>query len=345
MDEEVRALVDQLAFSLRLRRGKSFTLDAEETIPLQGITAITGPSGSGKTTLLRALSGLVNRGFDRRRIRFGTKSWDDVNISLPPEERRVGFVFQTPALFPQLTVEGNLAYGAKRRDVGNFDAIVEALALGSLMGREVTELSGGEARRVALARALASNPQVLFLDEPMSGLDGDRKAEFLPYIARAVGQARVPALYVSHSDDEVVTLADRVLQMRAGTIIGRGTKPMRLTGIVEGHSDTGALVRVGESKPLNIRIRANVGEQVGLGLAPASLLISSQSPGETSALAVFEGQLLAPPAGSRTSTLKIADQELFLSADQVDLPQPGPVWVSVLKVFPRPEAFDSHSGA
>ncbi|MDD9976605.1 MAG: ATP-binding cassette domain-containing protein, partial [Boseongicola sp.] len=126
MDEEVRALVDQLAFSLRLRRGKSFTLDAEETIPLQGITAITGPSGSGKTTLLRALSGLVNRGFDRRRIRFGTKSWDDVNISLPPEERRVGFVFQTPALFPQLTVEGNLAYGAKRRDVGNFDAIVEA---------------------------------------------------------------------------------------------------------------------------------------------------------------------------------------------------------------------------
>ena len=198
---------DQLHFRLKLRRGPTFVLDAEETVPLEGVTAISGPSGSGKTTLLRALAGLDRRAGGERIVTFAGQDWDRPTHNLPSEDRRIGFVFQDPSLFPHLSVSGNLNYGARRRSVSSIGAIVDALELSPLMDRSVHGLSGGELRRVSLGRALAADPAILFLDEPMAGLDAARKAEFLPYVARAVSQARVPALYVSHATDEVVALA------------------------------------------------------------------------------------------------------------------------------------------
>ena len=104
---------DTLAFRLRLKRGTAFTLDVEERIPLNGITALSGPSGSGKTTLLRALAGLDGDADAAvREIRFGASVWDDGGFSVPPEERRIGMVFQEPALFPHLNVARNIGYGA-----------------------------------------------------------------------------------------------------------------------------------------------------------------------------------------------------------------------------------------
>ena len=120
---------DDMHFRLHLERGTAFTLDVAESIPMQGVTAISGPSGSGKTTLLRALAGLDRKPGDEVRIQFRGETWDGPDNTLPPEARRIGFVFQEPNLFGHLSVEQNLRYGARRRDVTAIDAIVEALDL------------------------------------------------------------------------------------------------------------------------------------------------------------------------------------------------------------------------
>ncbi len=335
---------DALEFRISLKRGEEFSLDVEERIPLSGISAIIGASGGGKTTLLRTLAGLERRA--EARVRFRGEVWDGGGTRLSPEERRVGFVFQSPALFPHLTVGANLAYGARRREVASYDAIIDALDLRPLLGRGVENLSGGEARRVALGRALASNPRILFLDEPLSGLDRARRAALLPYIGRAVTEARVPALYVTHSLDEVTALADRVLGMAGGRLTGWRTPPARLTATVT--SVTEGLMRVlidgadiGQGADLSLPVIARVGEKVGLGLPPESLLISSAAPGRSDALL----QLAATVAeGEGGLTVSVHGQRLRL-------PKGGPyaigstVWLSVLRVLPRIEATDSERAA
>lgn len=329
-----------LDFRLSLSRGAAFKLDVAESIPLNGITAIVGASGGGKTTLLRGLAGL-ERGLSAR-ISFGGETWQDDNSFLAPEDRRVGFVFQTPSLFPHLTVMQNLAYGAKRREVESFDAVMDALDLKPLLNRGVTHLSGGEARRVALGRAMASNPRILFLDEPLSGLDRARRAELLPYIGRAAIEAQVPAIYVTHSLDEVTALADRVLGLAGGRLTGWRRPPARLQATVTSVSE--GLMRVlidgaelGEGGDLSLPLMARVGEKVGLGLPPESLLISSSPPGRSDALLQFPAEVITGAGGFTVSAF---GQRLLL-------PKGGPysigatIWLSVLRVLPRPEANDS----
>lgn len=337
---------DQLHFRLKLRRGPTFTLDAEENVPLDGVTAIAGPSGSGKTTLLRALAGLDMRAGGERLVTFAGQEWDRPAHSLPTEERRIGFVFQEPNLFSHLTVGGNLNYGARRRNVASIDAIVEALNLGPLMDRNVHGLSGGEVRRVALGRALAANPAVLFLDEPMAGLDAARKAEFLPYIARAVSQARVPALYVSHASDETVALADRVLEINAGHITGWRTPPMRLTAHVIAEVPGGIEVRIDgsstgdEEAVFQLPLRALPGESVGLGLPTESVLLSPDHPGESSALAVLPASVVRPSSASERPMLNVLGQTITLPG-RFRVPANDQLWISILRVLPRPEVADS----
>ena len=333
-------MVDRLAFRVRLKRGTLFTLDAEESLPMEGITAIVGPSGGGKTTLLRALAGLETA--DEARIRFRGTDWDAPGTHVPPEDRRIGFVFQEPQLFPHLNVAGNLGYGARRREVRSYEAIIEALDLGPLMSRSIERLSGGEARRVALGRAMASNPGVLFLDEPLSGLDSARKSELLPYIGRAVGEARVPALYVTHAMDEVTTLADRVLGISGGRLTGWRTPPMRLRATVTSVSD--GLMRVlidgaeqGQGADLTLPLRARPGEKIGLGLPTDSLMISAAHPGRSDALAVLPGKVIE---GDHALSLTVFGQRITLAKGGTHAIG-AKVWLSVLRVLPRPERSDS----
>lgn len=333
-------MVETLSFKVRLRRGESFVLDAAETIPLSGITAIAGPSGGGKTTLLRILAGLEHRALAK--VTAGDTIWDDGTTHLPPEARRVGFVFQDPYLFPHLTAGENVAYGARRREIRQFDAVIDALDLAPLLNRRIEGLSGGEAQRVALGRALASNPRVLFLDEPLANLDGARKDELLPYIARAVSEARVPALYVSHAADEITALADRVLRLSGGSLHGWRSPPMRLASEVIATDENTMRVRIsgapesGEGD-LTLPLRARVGERVGLGLPPDSLLLSATRPEASNALAILPGGVSHGPKGL---ALDVWGQELILPHDAWH-GVGARLWLSVLKVLVRPEGRDS----
>ena len=332
--------VDTLAFQLLLKRGDAFTLDVAGEFPLTGITAVIGASGGGKTTLLRSLAGLERT--NKSRIAFRGQDWDGPGVRLTPEDRRIGFVFQSPSLFPHLTVAQNLAFGAKRREVDSYDAIVEALNLAPLLSRGVTNLSGGEARRVALGRALAANPQVLFLDEPLSGLDRARKAELIPYIGRAVNEAQVPAIYVTHSMDEVTALADRVIGMAGGRLTGWRTPPARLIATVT--SATDGLMRVlidgaqqGQGGDLTLPLMARVGEKIGLGIPQESLMISSASPGRSDAMLQVPARVVEGKGGLALSVF----------GQTINLAKGGPhaigttVWLSILRVLSRPERADS----
>ncbi len=333
-------MAETLEFQVKLSRGSAFTLDAAETVPLAGVTALVGPSGGGKTSLMRALAGLEKAA--SARVRFRGRDWDGQGPRVAPEERRIGFVFQSPSLFPHLDVGGNLRYGARRREVENYDAIIEALDLGALMHRRVQGLSGGEARRVALGRAMASNPEIMFLDEPLSGLDMARKLELLPYIGRAVAEARVPALYVTHSMGEVTSLADRVLGISGGRLTGWQSAPPRLMATVTS-VDT-RLMRVlidgagsEDGAEFTLPLIAKLGERVGLGLPVDSLLVSSDPPGRSDALASLPVEVVEGAGGL----------SLGVFGQKLTLPRGGPhvmgarLWQSILRILPRPEPSDS----
>ena len=216
---------DRLSLQLRSQRG-AFDLNLEAEIPLAGITAVFGPSGSGKTSLLRLIAGLDCP--DEGRIALGDEVWSDRTrrIFTPAHKRPVGLVFQDARLFAHLSVAGNLEFAQRRAgpEARRFDAetIIEALDLAPLLPRGPASLSGGEAQRVALARALLTQPRLLLLDEPMAGLDHARKAELLPYLDTTLRQLGIPALYVSHSVEEVVRLADGVLAMSHGQCVAMG---------------------------------------------------------------------------------------------------------------------------
>ena len=181
-----------------------------------GVTALYGPSGAGKSTILRALAGLWEPSAGLIKVRERTLFDSEININMPAEKRRMGAVFQDPLLFPHLSVEKNLRFGMKPNEVG-WDAVLTMLDLHDLTSRMPRHLSGGEAQRVALARAILSDPQVLLLDEPMTGLDDERRAQVLPYLERLRDETIIPIVYVSHRRDEIMQLADLIFIVDGGT--------------------------------------------------------------------------------------------------------------------------------
>jgi molybdate transport system ATP-binding protein len=216
-----------MGVQLRHRLG-GFALDAGfEFGGHPGVTALFGPSGAGKSTVINAVAGLLHPDFGRVVLNGETVLDTARGLSVPARLRRIGVVFQDSRLFPHLSVRANLLYGWHRtRDrVGpsGIDAVVALLALEALLERRPRTLSGGEKSRVALGRALLMNPRALLLDEPLAALDAARKAEILPYLERLARETKIPMLYVSHSLDEVVRLADRMVVIDKGSVVAEGS--------------------------------------------------------------------------------------------------------------------------
>ncbi|MDR2844530.1 MAG: molybdenum ABC transporter ATP-binding protein [Puniceicoccales bacterium] len=220
------------AIRARLRhRYAGFTLDADLVLPGRGVTALFGHSGSGKTTCLRLIAGLERAAGVRLEVNGAVWQDDAQGIFVPVHRRALGYVFQDAALFPHLTVAQNLDYGKKRRANGtgavaspppDGDALIELLGIATLLERRPQTLSGGERQRVAVARALLAGPRLLLMDEPLAALDLARKAEILPYLERLRDTLEIPVLYVSHSPEEVIRLADHLVLLEAGRVVAAG---------------------------------------------------------------------------------------------------------------------------
>jgi molybdate transport system ATP-binding protein len=214
-----------LAVRVRKRFAASFTLDVEFSVP-PGVTILFGASGSGKTTLLRCVAGLLRPDAGALAV-DADKIFDDrTGIDVPPWRRRFGFVFQDLALFPHLTAADNIAYGLGHLDTTErarrAAAIAGSFRIGHLLTRRPREISGGERQRVGLARALVTDPRVLLLDEPLSGLDRIAQSRIIEDLRAWNAAHRIPILYVTHSHREVFALGERVLVLEEGRIAADG---------------------------------------------------------------------------------------------------------------------------
>ena len=195
--------------------------DLSLTIADQDRIAITGPSGSGKTTLLRIIAGLEMP--DKGTVTIRGKIANDPAIRIPPSARGIGFVFQTAALWPHMTVRENILFAlhewphseAEKR----VSALLERMSAGHLRDRYPSQISGGEARRVALARALAAEPSLLLFDEPLTNLDDDLRQDLLALIDENVRASRAAMIFVTHNRSEAEQIAGTVLKFRDGGIV------------------------------------------------------------------------------------------------------------------------------
>lgn len=205
-------------FNAKWQRG-SFSLDVSFQSDSRAL-ALFGPSGAGKSSVLNLLSGLERP--DSGSIRFNDRVFCDTKTGqwMPARERRIGLVFQDATLFPHLSVTANLNYGrpkSSQRQM-SFDDIVQLLGIDHLLERKPRALSGGEKQRVAIGRALLSEPQLLLLDEPLASLDLARRAEIMPYLMSMRDQVNVPIVIVSHALEEVVRLAEDVVCVESGKV-------------------------------------------------------------------------------------------------------------------------------
>jgi len=203
----------------------SFDLALDVTLT-RGRTGIFGPSGSGKSTLVSMVSGLERP--DSGLIELdGETLYREGELDLPPERRGIGIIFQHPHLFPHLTTRANLHYGLKRCPIArrrvDFDTLVEVLRIGHLLDRGVNKLSGGEKQRVAIGRAVLSNPRLLLMDEPLSALDDTLRFQIIDHLKRVSSEFGIPYLFISHSLLEMRLMADEVLGIEGGRVTGCGS--------------------------------------------------------------------------------------------------------------------------
>ena len=208
-----------LTLAIQLRQG-GFSLVVSVETEAQAV-AIVGPSGSGKTTMLDAVAGL--RRPDAGLIQVGPKILFNSHngINLLPHESRVGYVPQDLALFPHLTVQQNVLYGVSNSATEEQGRpVLEILEIEELLSRTTDGLSGGERQRVALARALMARPRILLLDEPLAALDVAFRDRILPYLDRVREELKIPMIYVSHVPDEISRIADWVIRLDAGQVVG-----------------------------------------------------------------------------------------------------------------------------
>jgi molybdate transport system ATP-binding protein len=310
---------DSAALSSRVkaRLNSEFLLDVDIEVP-SGITILFGASGAGKTTILELISGA--RKADVGTIKIGSATLYDSSskICLPMWQRRVGYVLQDLALFPHLSAQENVEYGISDLDRSDRErrsqTLMEAFSVWALKDRMPSELSGGERQRVALARALVINPRVLLLDEPLSALDRPTKSAILEDLRRWNRQHDIPVLYVTHSQEEVFALGNRVLVLERGQVVAEGTphevmRAPRLEAVAglagfENIFDVvvssinekrGTMSCRLKSVPVEIEtpmVRADLGTPLRLGIRAGDILLATEVPRGLSARNVLAGKLV-----------------------------------------------------
>ncbi len=294
----------------------SFQADVEFEAP-PGITILFGASGAGKTTILHCIAGLQNP--NEGSIGIGAARLFDsrTGIDLPPNRRRVGYLFQTLALFPHMSVEQNVHYGlatlsADERE-GRVSEVLNSFHIADLARRRPGEISGGERQRVALARTLVTRPRVLLLDEPLSALDTVTKARIVEDLRAWNQRFHIPILYVTHDRSEVFALAEQMLVLNQGRIIAQGQpqdvlhRPemesvAQLAGfenvfdcaVVERHQEQGTMAcRIaGSQVELEVPLtRMNPDQPLRVGIRAGDILVSILPPQGLSARNVIEGTI------------------------------------------------------
>jgi molybdate transport system ATP-binding protein len=311
------------------RRG-TFELDAQFELPTPGVVALFGRSGCGKSTLVNVIAGLLKA--DRGRVALDDAVLLDTArcIDVPPEGRRIGYVFQDARLFPHLSVAANLRYAQRRAKAPPFvgiDLVVDLLDLNVLMHRRTHQLSGGERQRVAIGRALLTQPSLLLLDEPLASLDASRREEVLPYLETLRDQLAIPMVYVSHHFDEVLRLATHLVLMEAGKTIAQGNlSDMSLNpalraivgadavgAIVDGtvlgpDPESGLLrVRVGNGELKVHAGPAAVGARLRVQLLARDLIVATQPPQHLSVRNSLSGVVTAVVDDAEDSDLITVD--------------------------------------
>ena len=216
-------MILQVEKKLNFASGSSL-LQIDTSIDEGSLVAISGASGSGKTTLLRLITGLEVA--ETGKIIINGQSWLDTSkgINLPPQKRRVGYVFQNYALFPNMTVRQNLAYALEKNQAKDIiDNLIETMELQALAKKHPYKLSGGQQQRVALARALVRKPHILLLDEPLSALDNEMRSRLQEYLLKIHNTYQLTTLLVSHDVGEIFRMADQVIVLDEGKMTKRGT--------------------------------------------------------------------------------------------------------------------------
>jgi molybdate transport system ATP-binding protein len=284
-----------------------------------GITILFGPSGAGKSTMLDCVAGLTKP--DAGRIVAGGEVLFDFveGIDLPAQKRRIAYVFQTLALFPHLSVEENVAYGLsalheeERR--GRVEEILSAFRVESLRKQKPGDISGGEKQRIALARSLVTEPRVLLLDEPLTGLDAELKSAIVDDLRAWNAAKRIPILYVTHSREEVDALGERAIAIENGRVVSAGAPmdvldaPRRkrlaqaagFENLLDGtvldlrEADGVMRVRLGET-PCEIEVPlgyAAAGDRVRVAIRAGDILLATEQPHGLSARNVIEGRIVS----------------------------------------------------
>lgn len=272
-----------------VRKG-AFRLAADCEAPASGITVVFGPSGAGKSMLLATVAGLHR--LESGRVRFNGRILEDAGakVRVGTHDRGIGLVFQEARLFPHLSVRGNINYAERRRPAARNAPITIEIArrleIEDLLDRRVRNLSGGERSRVALARAIVSAPEMLLLDEPFAALDGRRRRAFLKLLRDLSQSQNLPLMVVTHQVEEVAELADYVIAMRAGQVVGHGP-----AADVMGRSEFAALL---DRRDYGARVDAAsvAGEHSGgVWIRADNVLLAAEEPRGLSARNVWRGTI------------------------------------------------------
>jgi molybdate transport system ATP-binding protein len=339
----------------------SFVLDVSLEIP-SGITIVFGASGAGKSTLLDCIAGLLRP--DAGQIKIGNDALFDstAGVNIPPQLRRMAYVFQSLALFPHMTAEENIAYGLAHLPADQRSAriaeILQAFRVEDLRNRRPREISGGEKQRVALARSLVTSPRVLLLDEPLSGLDAELKASIVDDLRAWNAAQKIPIVYVTHTRDEVDALGERVVVLDRGCVISEGQprevleaprrrKLAQAAGfenlldatVVELREADGVMrVRLAEG-PSEIEVPlgyAAPNDRVKVAIRAGDILLATQPPVGLSARNILEGKIVSLESRSAIVVARVKAGVTFAvhvtpgAARALELAAGMPVWI-VLK--------------